>query len=105
VLETLRQQLLAAEATKHPLLGRDDFLGAFGVFLLVVLATFPVVIPFAVFDTTSVALRISNAVALVMLFASGWALGRYAGSSAWLGGVVMATLGVVLVGAIMALGG
>ena len=105
VLETLRQQLLAAEAPKHPLLGRDDFLGAFGVFLLVVLATFPVVIPFAVFDTTSVALRISNAVALVMLFASGWALGRYAGSSAWLGGIVMATLGVVLVGAIMALGG
>jgi VIT1/CCC1 family predicted Fe2+/Mn2+ transporter len=105
VLETLRQQLLAADAPKHPLLGRDDFLGALGVFLLVVLATFPVVIPFAVFDPTPVALRVSNAVALVMLFASGWALGRYAGANAWLGGIVMTALGVVLVGAIMALGG
>ena len=105
VLETLRQQLLAADAPTHPLLGRDDFLGALGVFLLVVLATFPVVIPFAVFDSTPVALRVSNAVALVMLFASGWALGRYAGANAWLGGIVMTALGVLLVGTIMALGG
>jgi len=106
VLETLRQGLLAADAsTTRWLLGRDDILGALGVFLLVVVATFPVVIPFAVFDTTPVALRISNAAALVMLFASGWALGRYAGASAWLSGLVMTALGVLLVGAIMALGG
>jgi VIT1/CCC1 family predicted Fe2+/Mn2+ transporter len=105
VLESLRQRLIIATPAPRLPLGRDDFLGAFGVFLLVVLATFPVVIPFAVFNTTSVALRISNAVALVTLFASGWALGRYAGASAWLGGVVMVALGVVLVGAIMALGG
>jgi len=106
VIETLRQRLLAApEATAHRTLGRDDFIGALGVFLLVVLATFPVVIPFALFDTTAVALRVSNLVALVTLFASGWVLGRYAGGRAWLGGVVMAALGTVLVGAIIALGG
>jgi VIT1/CCC1 family predicted Fe2+/Mn2+ transporter len=104
-LEVIRQRLLAADAPAHRLLGRDDFLGALGVFLLVVLATFPVVIPFALFDTTTFALRISNAVALVMLFASGWSLGRHAGASAWLGGLVMAALGTVLVGVIVALGG
>jgi VIT1/CCC1 family predicted Fe2+/Mn2+ transporter len=75
------------------------------VFLLVVLATFPVVIPFAVFDTTALALRVSNAVALVTLFAAGWTLGRYAGARPWLGGLVMATLGAALVGVIIALGG
>jgi VIT1/CCC1 family predicted Fe2+/Mn2+ transporter len=106
MLETFRQRLLAADgAPAHRLLGRDDFIGALGVFLLVVLATFPVVIPFALFDTTMLALRISNLVALVMLFASGCVLGRYAGASAWLGGVAMAALGTVLVGAIVALGG
>jgi VIT1/CCC1 family predicted Fe2+/Mn2+ transporter len=105
VLESLRRRLLAADAPAHRLLERDDLLGALGVFFLVVLVTFPVVIPFAVFDTTAFALRISNAVALVTLFAAGWALGRHAGASAWLGGLVMAALGTVLVGVIVALGG
>jgi VIT1/CCC1 family predicted Fe2+/Mn2+ transporter len=105
-LEAIRQRLLAeTDAPARPPLGRDDFIGALGVFLLVVLVTFPVVIPFAVFDTTMLALRVSNAVALVMLFASGWSLARHAGASAWLGGVVMAALGTALVGVIVALGG
>jgi VIT1/CCC1 family predicted Fe2+/Mn2+ transporter len=104
-LELLRQRLLASRDTPARLLGRDDFLGALGVFLLVVLVTFPVVIPFAVFDTTALALRISNAVALVTLFAAGWTLGRYAGARAWVGGVVMAAVGTALVGVIIALGG
>lgn len=105
VFETLRRGLLAADAPARRPLGRDDLLGAFGVFLLVVLATFPVVIPFAVFDTTAFALRVSNAVALVTLFAAGWTLGRHAGASGWLGGLAMAALGTMLVGAIVALGG
>lgn len=98
-LELLRRRLLASRDPPPRSLGRDDFLGALGVFLLVVLATFPVVIPFAVFDTTALALRISNAVALVTLFAAGWTLGRHAGGNAWLGGLTMAALGTVLVGA------
>jgi VIT1/CCC1 family predicted Fe2+/Mn2+ transporter len=105
VLEPVRQRLLAGGYTPTLPLGRDDFLGALGVFLLVVLVTFPVVIPFAVLDTTMLALRISNAVALVTLFASGWTLGRYAGANPWLAGLVMAALGVALVGVIIALGG
>jgi VIT1/CCC1 family predicted Fe2+/Mn2+ transporter len=105
VLETMRQRLLAAGTPAHPTLGRDDFVGALGVFLLVVLATFPVVIPFALFDTTALAMRVSNGIALVMLFVSGWVLGSYAGARAWLGGIAMAALGTVLVGAIIALGG
>lgn len=105
-LEKMRQHLLATgEASAPRLLGRDDLMGAGGVFLLVVFTTFPVVIPFGLFDTTLLALRVSNLVALVMLFASGWALGRYAGGRAWLGGIGLAMLGVVLVGAIIALGG
>jgi VIT1/CCC1 family predicted Fe2+/Mn2+ transporter len=98
----------AAQPTRvpaHRLLGREDFIGALGVFLMVVLATFPVVIPFAVFDSTPTALRVSNLIALATLFAAGWALGRYAGISSSLAGAVMAALGTVLVVLIMALGG
>jgi VIT1/CCC1 family predicted Fe2+/Mn2+ transporter len=89
----------------RPHLGADDFRGALGVFLLVVLATFPVVVPFMVFEQTPLAVRASNFVALGMLFVGGWILARYAGGSRWRGGAVMAATGAVLMAAIMALGG
>jgi hypothetical protein len=87
------------------LLGARDFKGAFGVFLLVVAATFPVVIPFMIFHETASALRISNAVSLATLFVAGWALGRHSGGSPWKAGLAMAATGAALIGAIIALGG
>jgi len=86
-------------------LGRDDFTGAVGVFLLVVLATFPVVIPFMFISETALAMRVSNAVALVILFVAGHALGRHAGGVPWRTGFAMVAIGVALVAATMALGG
>jgi VIT1/CCC1 family predicted Fe2+/Mn2+ transporter len=105
-LEGVRRRLveLPAEPARSRL-GLRDFKGALGVFLLVVLATFPVVIPFLVFRETAVALRVSNALSVLMLFMAGWALGRYAGGSPWLSGLAMAVTGAVLIGAIIALGG
>ena len=105
-LEAMRRRLV--EGPSEParsLLGARDFKGALGVFLLVVLATFPVVIPFLVFRETALALRVSNALSLAMLFIAGWALARYAGGSPWRGGAAMAATGAVLIAAIIALGG
>lgn len=79
--------------------------GAFGVFLLVFLSTFPVVIPFLVVPQPALALRTSNAVALVMLFVTGWSLGKYARRPAWLVGLGTVGLGVILVAITIALGG
>jgi hypothetical protein len=79
--------------------------GALGVFLLVFLSTFPVVIPFLVVPQPELALRTSNAVALVMLFVTGRSLGKYAGRPAWLVGLGTVGLGVVLVAITIALGG
>jgi VIT1/CCC1 family predicted Fe2+/Mn2+ transporter len=79
--------------------------GALGVFLLVFLSTFPVVIPFLVVQQPALALRTSNAVALVMLFVTGWSLGKYAGRPAWVVGLVTTGLGLVLVAIAIALGG
>jgi len=89
----------------RPTLSVTDFKGAFGVFLLVVGATFPVVIPFMVFDQASIAMRVSNGVAVAMLFIAGEVLGHYAGARRWRGGFWMAVTGILLMGAIMALGG
>ena len=61
--------------------------------------------PPPVSDTWSVALRVSNAVAIAMLFGCGWALGRYAGSRPWRVGLGMAVLGLALVAVTVALGG
>jgi hypothetical protein len=105
-LDTLGQRLTQLP---HPealvSLNRADFTGAAGVFLLVFLSTFPVVIPFFVVHEIGAALRASNTIAIVMLFAVGWSLGRFAGRPGWRSGLGMVAVGTVLVGITMALGG
>ena len=84
---------------------KADVLGACAVFLLVFLSTFPVVIPFIVFQDVYVALRASNAVAIVMMFMAGYWLAGHGGYRPWLTGASVAVLGVVLVAIAIALGG
>jgi VIT1/CCC1 family predicted Fe2+/Mn2+ transporter len=50
-------------------------------------------------------MRVSNAVAVIMLFAIGWSLGKHAGSPGWRPGLLMVAVGIVLVAITMALGG
>jgi hypothetical protein len=105
-LETLRERLLALpRQPASPRLKREDFLGAAGVFLLVFLSTFPVVVPFLFIQDPRPALRASNAVALAMLFVCGYLLGRWSGFRPWLTGLVMIGLGLLFVGLCIALGG
>jgi VIT1/CCC1 family predicted Fe2+/Mn2+ transporter len=82
-----------------------DLRGAVAVLLVVLLATLPVAVPFMLIAEAEHALRLSNAVAVVMLFAAGAALARFGGlSRAWLG-FAMVFLGSSLVGLTIALGG
>ena len=76
-----------------------------GIFLLVFLATFPVVIPFIFLKEVQVAMRVSNAVALVMLFFAGLSFGRYANYRPIWMGLVMMLVGSLLVMLTIALGG
>ena len=80
-------------------------LAAVAIFLLVVAATFPVVLPFALLEDVRTCHDASRAIALAMLFVGGLALGRYAGYGSWKVGLMMVGLGTALVAAIMALGG
>lgn len=104
-LELLRQRLAASAPAVSSRLSGRDFGDAFVVFLLVVLSTFPLVIPFMVFDETTRALLWSRLVAVGMLFLAGALLARYSGGNALVHGIVMATIGALLMAAIMALGG
>jgi hypothetical protein len=105
-LEDMRRRLVALpDVPTRTRLGRKDYAGAFGVFLLVVLSTFPVVLPFIFISKMAFAIRISNGIALVILFIGGYRLGHYAGGIAWKTGLALAAVGGVLVAIIMALGG
>lgn len=83
----------------------EDWQGALGVFLLVFFTTLPVGLPFAVMSETRTALRLSNGIAMAMLFVAGWVFGRITGRSPALAGLFMVVLGGALVGLTMALGG
>jgi hypothetical protein len=105
-LESMHQRLKQLPAPpERARLRRDDWLGAIGVFLLVFLSTFPVAIPFIFMHNIGPALRVSNAVAVGMLFITGYTFGRITGRHPWLFGIAMVVLGAVLVGMTMALGG
>ncbi|CAN7802475.1 VIT1/CCC1 transporter family protein [Paraburkholderia hospita] len=86
-------------------LGARGYAAAFGIFALVALATFPVVIPFIFISKIVLALRVSNMLAIVTLFIGGFALGRYAGGRPWMSGLAMSGIGVALLAIIIALGG
>ncbi len=103
-LEALHARL-ASVAAPTPRLGGSDYAAAAGVFAPVVLATFPVVVPFIFISETAAALRLSNLLAVATLFVCGCALGRYAGERPWLHGMAMTAIGVALVAIVIALGG
>jgi VIT1/CCC1 family predicted Fe2+/Mn2+ transporter len=64
-----------------------------------------VVIPFIFMRHAGPALRVSNAIAIAMLFLTGYAFGRISGRHPWVFGISMVVLGLILVGITMALGG
>ena len=63
------------------------------------------VIPFLFMKNAWLALRISNAIAIVILFLAGHAFGRVTSRHPWLAGIAMVVLGGILAGLTMLLGG
>lgn len=88
----------------EPPIGPQDYLAAIGVFLLVFLCVLPVAAPFLLIDDLHSALRLSNAVAILMLFLTGFAFGRHIGRP-WQVGLSMVAIGLVLVAIAIVLGG
>jgi hypothetical protein len=105
-LDTMRQRLDSLPPPPDkPKLAANDWLAAVGVFLLVFLSTLPVVLPFIFINEARTALRISNGIAIAMLFLSGYALGRHSGQRPWALGLSMVAVGILLTGLAILLGG
>jgi VIT1/CCC1 family predicted Fe2+/Mn2+ transporter len=83
----------------------DDVLGGVAVALLITIMTVPIVVPFAFIDDAWIASRVSNGIALAMLFVLGMRWGSFTGARPWATGLAMVAIGLVLVGVTLALGG
>jgi len=93
------------EPPPYARLTRTDWRGAAGVMLLVFLSTFPPAIPFIFLRNPQAALRLSNTIAVLLLFLCGYLFGRYSGLRPWRCGLVMVIVGSAMVGVCIALGG
>jgi hypothetical protein len=89
----------------RPGLTGEDWRGAVGVFLLVFLSTLPVVVPFIFMQQARLALHLSNAIAIALLFGAGHMLAGYAGMRRVRTGLAMVGIGAALVALTIALGG
>ena len=84
--------------------GRQDYIGAVCIFTLVFLCTFPVVIPFMFLNDASFALRVSNVIAITMLFLTGYTFGNQSGRP-WRVGLLMVVIGLSLMSVALVFGG
>lgn len=104
--ESLRRKLTQFPESKvWPRLTKDDWIGALQVFLLVFLSMFPVVVPFIFISKALLAIRISNGIALVLLFLAGYSFGRFTHNHPWRAGLAMVIFGVAVVAIAILLGG
>lgn len=100
VLELLRHaRSEPAHFTRH------EFIAAGIILVLVSLAAVPGLIPLLMIGHADTALRLANAVQVVLLFAIGYRWARYSGAPGWRGALIVGVLGVVLVLVAVALGG
>lgn len=105
-VDQLQERLvMLQDIPKTKLINWSDLRSAFLIFLLVFTCTFPVALPFIFISNTALALRLSNAIALLILFAGGFSVGKYAGFRPAVSGIGILLLGVILVGLTIALGG
>ncbi|NLS08319.1 VIT family protein [Rhizobium sp. P32RR-XVIII] len=96
-LDRIRLHLLSLPADEVQAGGQtQDLIGASAVFLLVFLLTFPVVAPFLFITNPLIALRVSNAIAIGLLFLTGYALGRHSGRPLRIA-ILMVAVGLAMV--------
>jgi len=105
-VDQIQERLVKLEdLSKSAIINLSDLRTAFMILLLVFTCTFPVALPFIFINNTALALRLSNGIALLILFIGGFSVGKYAGFRPALSGIGILLLGIILVAITMALGG
>jgi hypothetical protein len=100
IVERLRGAGLAPNRVRW-----DDIKGGLACGWLVFACSFPAAIPFFFIDDARMALRVSNAVLLALLFFVGFRAGRVTTANPWITGATFLVMGLVLVVAAIAHGG
>ena len=104
-LERVRVTLKQAPAPIPPTPGIRELMAGLAVASLVFGSTLPIALPFLLFQDGQLAMRVSNGIAIAMLFVAGALYARVVGGRAWLIGGTMVVLGIALVAMTIALGG
>jgi VIT1/CCC1 family predicted Fe2+/Mn2+ transporter len=84
---------------------KDDFLGGLAAGWLVFICSFPAALPFLFIDDPRLALRVSNALLLLLLFVVGYRFAKDTMARPWFVGTIFLLVGVALVALTIALGG
>jgi hypothetical protein len=87
-------------------MARKDVYGAVACCWRVFLSCLPAALPFLIFPRSpTLALRVSNALLIAMLFIVGHRWAKYAETNRWIAGLAMVAIGLSLVGVAALLGG
>lgn len=103
--DSIVQRIRAIEIPPPVRVRKDDVLGGLASGWLVFACSFPAALPFLFIDDPRLALRVSNAVLLALLFIVGYRAARHTTARPWLTGFVFVLAGLLLVVAAIALGG
>ena len=103
--EIIRKLKMLPVPTLKKVLTVKDFINAIEIFLLVFASTFPVAVPFIFISDVNIAMRASNAIALLLLFLMGYKIAGYAGFNPLKTSFAFISLGIALVAITIALGG
>jgi VIT1/CCC1 family predicted Fe2+/Mn2+ transporter len=98
------EQVRKGEIPPNPIT-RNDVMGGIASFWLVFFASLPAALPFVFIDNALLALRVSNAILLTLLFWAGFSWARYTTARPALTGLVFLLFGAALVVMAIALGG
>jgi hypothetical protein len=105
-LENIRNRIANKNnLPKKVAINKKDLKAGGQIFLLVFLSTLPVIIPFLFMSNARTALRISNLIAIIIMYICGWMLGRYASRNPWTAGFIISLIGIGLVLLAIYLGG
>jgi len=105
-LDEIRNKLVPMpETSVHVRLKRQDVKEAIAIFFLIFISTFPIVIPFVFINDPVIALRVSNIVAIIMMFFCGWSVAKYVGYNRWRMSIAITLIGIMLVAITIGLGG
>jgi VIT1/CCC1 family predicted Fe2+/Mn2+ transporter len=102
--QSIVERVRSSPAASNGIRG-EDLMGGLAAGWLVFACSFPAVLPFLVLDDPRLALRVSNAILLGLLFFVGWRAARHTLAKPWLAGVVFLLVGVLLVALAIPLGG